>query len=89
MTCTWDTESIAVLYQLDRSITQAVDFWVNTTLERYIIEFATKNHQSFSRAEADFKQDAWGRVLREIPLWIKVFLMEEGMLNISPTEMTF
>jgi hypothetical protein len=38
---------------------------------------------NFSRAEEDFKKDAWGRLLREIPLWIKVFLMEEGMLTIS------
>jgi hypothetical protein len=64
-----------------------VDFWVNTTLEGYIIEFAAENHQSFSRVGADFKKDARGRLLREIPMWIKVFLMEEGMLTIRPTEM--
>jgi hypothetical protein len=73
---------------LDRPITRAVDFWVNTTLEGYIIEFAAENHQYFSREEEDFKKYTWGRLLREIPLWIKVFLMEEGMLTISPTEMT-
>jgi hypothetical protein len=66
---------------------RAIDFWVNTTLEGYIIEFAAENHQYFSWAEVDFKKDARGRLLREIPLWIKVFLMEEGMLTISPTEM--
>jgi hypothetical protein len=64
-----------------------IDFWVNTTLEGYIIEFAVENHQSFSRAEADFKKYARGILLREIPLWIKVFLMEEGMLTIYPTKM--
>jgi hypothetical protein len=64
-----------------------VYFWVNTTLEGYIIEFAIENHQSFSRVEADFKKDVRGILLREIPLWIKVFLMEEGMLTISPTKM--
>jgi hypothetical protein len=66
---------------------RVIDFWVNTTLEGYIIEVAAENHQYFSRAEVDFKKDARGRLLREIPPWIKVFLMEEGMLNMSPTAM--
>jgi hypothetical protein len=54
-------------------------------LEGYIIEFAAENHQSFSWAEEIFKKGARGRLLREIPLWIKAFLMEEGMLIMSPT----
>jgi hypothetical protein len=62
-TCTWDTKNIAVLHRLDRPITRAVDFWVNTTLEGYIIEFAAENHQSFSREEEDFKKYTWGRLL--------------------------
>jgi hypothetical protein len=64
-----------------------MDFWVNTTLEGYIIKFVVENHQYFSRAEAIFKKYSRGRFLREIPLWIKVFLVEEGMLIMSPTEM--
>jgi hypothetical protein len=36
----------------------------------------------------DFKKDARGRLLREIPLWIKIFVMEEGMLTMSSTDMT-
>jgi hypothetical protein len=73
---------------LDSPITQEIDFWVNTTLEGYIIEFVAENHQYFSRAKAYFKKYARGRLLREIPLRIKVFLMEEGILTIPPTEMT-
>jgi hypothetical protein len=53
-----------------------IDLWVNTTLEGYIIEFVVDNHPSFSQAEVDFKKDARGRMLREIPLWIKVFLFQ-------------
>jgi hypothetical protein len=66
---------------------RAVDFWVTTMIEGYIIEFAAENHQSFSQAEEIFKKGARGRLLREIPLWIKAFLVEEGMLIMSPTEM--
>jgi hypothetical protein len=57
------------------------------TLEGYIIEFTTKNHQYFSWAEEIFKKDAHGRLLREILLWIKELLMEEGMLTIPSTAM--
>jgi hypothetical protein len=85
--CAWDTEKLAALQRLDCPVTRAVDFWVSTMLEGYIIEFAAENHQSFSWAEEIFKKGARGRLLREIPLWIKVFLMEEGMLIMSPTEM--
>jgi hypothetical protein len=46
--CTWDTEKLAELHRLDHQITRAVDFWVDTTLEGYIIEFAVENHQYFS-----------------------------------------
>jgi hypothetical protein len=73
---------------MDRLVTQAINFWVNKTLEGYIIEFSTENNQSFSWEEVDFKKYARGRMLREIPMWIKVVMREEGMLAMSSTEMT-
>ena len=85
--CAWDTEKLETLQRLDCLVTQAVDFWVSTTLEGYIIEFAAENHQYFSWAEEIFEKGTRGRILREIPLWIKVFLMEEGMLIMSPNKM--
>jgi hypothetical protein len=63
-----------------------VDFWVQTTLEGYIIEFSTESHQYFSKEEVVFKEGARGRLLWEIPLWIKFFLAEEGMLPV-PVDM--
>jgi hypothetical protein len=64
-----------------------VDFWVHTTLEGYIIEFSIENHQYFSKAEAIFYKGARGRLLREISLWIKILLAEEGMLSVPSVEM--
>jgi hypothetical protein len=72
---------------LYHQITQAVDLWVNPTLEGYIIEFATDNHQYFSWVEEIFKKGAREILLREIPMWIKAFLMEEGMRTIPSTKM--
>jgi hypothetical protein len=85
--CTWDTDKITSLHQLDHQITRAVDFWVNMTLEGYIIEFTVENHQYFSQEEEIFKKHVCDRLLREIPLWIKEFLMEEGMIPIPSTEL--
>jgi hypothetical protein len=34
-----------------------VDFWVQTTLEGYIIEFVAENHQYFSKEEAYSKKE--------------------------------
>jgi hypothetical protein len=59
-----------------------VDFWVQTTLEGYIIIFVLENHQSFSKAEVIFKEGSRGILLQEIPLWLKKFLAEEGMLPV-------
>jgi hypothetical protein len=83
----WDTKKLAALQRLDCPVTRVVDFWVSTMLEGYIIEFVAENHQSFSWEEEIFKKGARGKLLREIPMWIKVFLMEERMLIMSQTEM--
>jgi len=85
MTYTWDTEKIAALHWLDCEVTGTIDFWVATTLEGYIIEFAAENHQYFSCTKEDFKKYARGRLLKEISLWIKVFLMEEKIMTMSLT----
>jgi hypothetical protein len=83
----WNTEKVATNHRLDYQITRAVDFWVNTTLEGYIIEFIAENYQYFSWAKEIFKKGSRGRPLREIHLWIKAFFMEGGMIPIPLTEM--
>jgi hypothetical protein len=72
---------------MDHQITQAVDLWVDMFLEGYITKFAVENHQYFSRDEAIFNKGAQGKLMREIPLWIKIFLVEEGMLFVPSHEM--
>jgi hypothetical protein len=64
-----------------------VDFWVHNILEGYIIEFVAENHQSFSKGEEIFKEGARGRLLWEIPLWIKVLLVEEGIFSVPLANM--
>jgi hypothetical protein len=83
----WTVEGLVTLHHLDHLISRAVDFWVQTVLEGYIIEFSAENHQYFSKEEAIFKEGARGRLLWEIPLWIKVLLVEEGMFLVPSANM--
>jgi len=53
-----------------------MDFWVMTTLQGYIIEFSVDNHKYFSKVESVFQEEAKRRLLWEISLWIKIFLVE-------------
>jgi len=51
------------------------------------IKFFLENHQYFSKVEVIFHEGARGRVLKEIPLWIKVLLAEEGLLLVHSLDM--
>jgi hypothetical protein len=64
-----------------------MEFWVQIVLEGYIIEFSAENRQAFSKDEAIFKEGSRGRLLREIPLWLKVLLVEEGIFPIPSSDM--
>ena len=59
---------------------RVVDLWVQTTLEEYIIEFVVESHQYFSKVEVVLSWGFWGKLLKEVALWIKVLMMEEGLL---------
>jgi hypothetical protein len=80
-------EQLTALHKLDHQICPVVDFWVQTTLEGCIIEFAVENHHSLSKAEEVFYGGSRGRLLREISLWMKILLVEEGMLLVPLFEM--
>jgi hypothetical protein len=47
-----------------------------------------EKHQSFLKAKAIFYEGSRGRLLREIMLWMKILLVEEGMLLVPLVEMS-
>ena len=50
----WVHGDLVALHRLDIELTRTVDFWVESTLDGYIVEFSTECCQSFSRVEAIF-----------------------------------
>ena len=51
------------------------------------MEFTAKCYQSFSKAEATFRSGLRGRLLKEIPLWIKALMVDEGLMEFHKASM--
>ena len=75
------------LHLLNTDLTRAVDFWVESTLDRYIVEFSAECYQYFSRVEDTFRSGLRGELLKEIPLWIKALMVNEGLMGFQKAEM--
>ena len=69
--------------QVSNPISRDVDFWINSILEGYVTKFTVEVITSYSEAERHFFQGPWGRYLMSINLWIKMFLYEKGILQLS------
>jgi hypothetical protein len=68
-------------------ITCEIDFWVENFIERYIVKFIVELCKDFSKDGEEFHRGAHGILLKEIPLWMKMLLVEEGMLPLNPIGM--
>ena len=51
------------------------------------MEFAIECYQSFSKVEAIFHSGLRGKLLKEIPLWIKALMVDKGLLEFQKTSM--
>lgn len=72
---------------MDNDRTRAVDFWVKTTMEGYVVKFAAESYQSFSKEEVVFSSGLREELIREVLMWIKMFMVEEGLLPLATTGM--
>ena len=51
------------------------------------MEFVAECYQSFSKAKAIFRFGLRGKLLKEIPLWIKALMVDEGLIKFHKTSM--
>ena len=56
-------------------------------MDGYIVECAAECYQSFSRAEDTFRSRLRGKLLKEIPLWVKALMVDEGLMGFQKAEM--
>ena len=56
-------------------------------MEGYIVEFTAECYQFFSKVEDVFRSGLHGGILREIALWIKALMVDEGLMEFQKSEM--
>ena len=83
----WAHEDLVALHRVNTELTRAVDFWVRTTLEGYTVESAAECYQSFSKARAVFHSGLRGKLLKEVPLWIKALMVDKGLIEFHKLSM--
>jgi len=54
-----------------------VEFWVKKTTKGNIIEFAVELNQYFSKPKEYLRRGARRRLVKEIVVWVNIFMMEE------------
>ena len=65
---------------VSNTISRAIDFWVDSILQGYIIEFAVEAITSYSEAKRNFFKGPRIRCLFSISTWIKMLMYDEGIL---------
>ena len=79
----WTLEAIHRLKRTDYSISRAVDFYLNSLLEGFVIEFAVDTLKAYNEAERYFFKGYSGKYLDSLNLWIKMLLCEQGILRLD------
>ena len=79
----WNDQLVHEVTSVINTISRAVDFWVDSILQGYIIEFVVETITSYSEVERNFFQRPRQRYLLSISTWIKMLVYEKGILQLS------
>lgn len=79
----WTPELIRQLNTISNKVSRAIDFWLNSILGSYIIEFAVDCTQSCNVAERDIFKAPCGRYLSALSTWIKMLLCDKNVLKMD------
>ena len=83
----WVHGDLVALHWMDTELTRAIYFWVETTLDGYIVEFSAECYQSFSKTKAIFHFGLRLKLLKDISLWIKALMVDEGLVEFQKSSM--
>ena len=73
---------ISEITSVSNPISRVIDFWVNSILQGYIIEFSVETITSYSEAEIIFFQGPQRRYLVSINIWINMIIYEKGIFQL-------
>jgi hypothetical protein len=83
----WDQNTVNRLKYVDNKWANEVEFWFDRVKEGYIVEFYIECSESFNTFERKFCHSPIRILLEEIPLWIKMFFVEKGIMHMDPDRM--
>ena len=79
----WTLKVIQRLKNTNNSISCTVDFWPNSLLEGFVIEFVVDTLKAYNEAERYLFKGYRGKYLNLLNLWIKMLLCEQGVLRLD------
>ena len=82
----WTPELVQTVRSIDNPISWAIDFWLASLLEGFVIEFAVDQRKSFSEAERYLFKEYRGKYLSSLNLSIKMLLHEKGVMDLFSDE---
>jgi hypothetical protein len=79
----WTPELIRQVNIVSNWVSRAIDYWLESVLGGYIIEFAIDCTQSYSVMEREFFKGPRGRYLKLLSTWIKMSLCDKGVMKME------
>ena len=79
----WTLEAIQRLERTYNSISSAVDYWLNSLLDGFVIEFAVDTLKAYNQAKCYFFKGYRGKYLKSLSLSINMLLCEKERLRID------
>jgi hypothetical protein len=79
----WTPVWIDQLQQVNKKFTRAVDFWLNSIVAGFIIDFAEDTKKSYNALEQEFLRGPRGRYIRSLYTSIKILLYKKGVMTMG------
>jgi hypothetical protein len=77
------SELIKKVKRVDKTISQAIDNWFDSTIGGYITDFVVDRVESYNQAERYFFKGPRGKCLQFLKLRLKMLLHEKNILKIQ------
>ena len=82
----WNDQLVCEVTSVSKTISRAVNFWVENILQGYFTEFALEAITSYSEAEIKIFQGLRRRYLTYLNTWIKMRVCKKWILRIGSVE---
>jgi hypothetical protein len=73
---------------VNNKFTRVVDFWLDSIVAGFIIEFAVDTTKSYSATEKEFLRGPRGRYIRSLYTSIKILLYNKGVMTMESDNYT-